>query len=123
VGIFSGTRAIGPLFLDSIHHQGVIYYVWLLKKDETVYPKTQKGRREGMPAQNYYEGIKHVVYVSTGEQKECEHCGESVGGSLFAKAVNHYIEEHGYKLLHIGTDTNWSDEGTPWHDTVAVVGK
>jgi len=35
--------------------------------------------------------------------------------------IQHYLD-HGYKLLHVGSETSHDDEGKPWHSTVAVVG-
>jgi hypothetical protein len=37
------------------------------------------------------------------------------------KEIQHYLE-HGYKLLHVGQETSYDDDGKPWHSTVAVVG-
>ena len=70
-----------------------------------------------------YEGICHVVHISTGIAKHCEHCSKWIGAERFAESINHYIEVHGYKLLHIGTETTRNDEGKPWHTTVAVLGR
>jgi len=71
----------------------------------------------------YYEGIKHVVHISTNIGTRCAHCRESIGGERFAESINHYIGAHGYKLLHVGTETSHASEGGLWHSTVAVVGK
>lgn len=77
-----------------------------------------------MTTQNYYEGIQHVVFISTDVEQSCEHCTERVGGNrYFGESINHYIEQHGYKLLHVGSETTRDDAGTPWHTTVSVVGK
>ena len=65
---------------------------------------------------------KHIVHIDTNISKGCEHCHFSIGGDRFAESVNHYIEEHGYKLLHIGQETT-GDASAPWQTTVAVVGK
>ncbi|RLC36330.1 hypothetical protein DRH29_04750 [candidate division Kazan bacterium] len=76
-----------------------------------------------MEAQNYYEGIRHVVYVSTGILRRCEYCEESVGMGRFGESINHYIQQHGYKLLHVGQETGTDVNGKPFHSTVAVLGK
>ena len=71
-----------------------------------------------------YEGIGHVVHVSTGVGGSCEDCDERVGAERFAESVNHYIEAHGYRLLHVGTE--WgaeAEDGGPVNYTVAVLGK
>ncbi len=77
-----------------------------------------------MAAQNYYQGVKHVVHISTDVVSPCEHCGKwdriDIG---LDERVNHYVKQHGYKLLHVGTETSHDDKGNPWHSTVVVVGK
>lgn len=67
----------------------------------------------------------HVVYLSSDVKKGCEHCNEPIPFGDSADIgiwVNHYIN-HGYKLLHIGTESSWNHEGAPWNSTVAVMGK
>jgi len=64
----------------------------------------------------------HVVHIDTAISKGCEHCNFSIGGDRLAESVNHYIEQHGYKLLHVGSETI-GDSSTPWQTTVAIVGK
>ena len=39
-----------------------------------------------------------------------------------ADSINHFIEIHGYQLLHVGTQTSHSREGGVSHATVAVLG-
>jgi hypothetical protein len=46
-----------------------------------------------------------------------------VGLDRFPESVNHYIEQHGYRLLHIGTETTDDSKANPWHCTIAVLGK
>lgn len=81
-----------------------------------------------MTEQHYYEGIQHVVTISSAIGTSCEHCSESVGGwgesgiLDLAKSINHYIEEHDYKLLHVGTETGTGPDGDTWHSTVAFLG-
>ena len=76
-----------------------------------------------MITQNYYEGVKHEVHISTSVETKCEHCTERIGGDDLAKSINHYIQQHGYKLLHVGTETSRDMDGNPWQSTVAVLGK
>ncbi len=66
---------------------------------------------------------KHIVQISTGNSNGCEICHFHKPVDGFSKMVNHYIEEHGYKLLHVGTETDLGPNDVPWHNTVAVVGK
>lgn len=76
-----------------------------------------------MATQNYYEGINHVIHVSTNIGTSCEHCNFNIGLDNFAESINHYIEQHGYKLLHTGTETSHDMSGNPWHSSVALLGK
>jgi len=77
-----------------------------------------------MATENYYKGVKHIVYISTDAGTWCEHCsGVNIGLDKFAESVNHYIENHGYKLLHVGQDAKESERGNPISDTIAVLGK
>jgi hypothetical protein len=76
-----------------------------------------------MTTQNYFKEVQHVVYVSTNIGTGCEHCQTTLGLERFAESINHYIEQHGYKLLHVGTETSHDDDGSPWHSSVALLGK
>jgi hypothetical protein len=67
-----------------------------------------------------------VVHISTDVLTSWEHCAERIGdlhSPRLAESINHYIQQHGYKVLHVGTETVHDDEGKPWHTTVAVLGK
>lgn len=33
--------------------------------------------------------------------------------NLLAESINHYINEHGYRMLHVGTETSRDDEMRP----------
>ena len=69
------------------------------------------------------EDVQHVVHISTNEKKACELCGHMLlAEDSLAGPVNHYLQEHGYKLLHVGSETSHGQSG-PRHSTVAVVGK
>jgi hypothetical protein len=76
-----------------------------------------------MAAEHLFEGITHVVSLSTDEGKGCEHCDTQVGSEDFTGSINHYIEQHGYKLLFIGQESSRDYEGNPWQIIVAIVGK
>ena len=75
-----------------------------------------------MNAPNIYAGIGSIVKISAGLNTRCKHCEERIDGEKIDKAVNHYIHEHKYRLLHVGTETSNGQDGKPWHDTVALVG-
>ena len=69
-----------------------------------------------------YEGVTHTVKISTNVNRTCQYCDQSLGGpAFFTKPVNHYIDVHDYKLLHVGTETSHAEEGL-WYSTVAVLG-
>ena len=70
-----------------------------------------------MPPEHYYEGIKHVVKISTHEGSKCKHCDTGIGNDKFTESINHYINKHNYKLLHTGTET-----GPSIQMTVALLG-
>jgi len=75
-----------------------------------------------MSTRNYYEGIKHVVHIHTNYPTNCEHCSASFEANRFAESMNHYVEQHGYKLLHVGSETA-NFEGNHWYFSVATLGK
>jgi hypothetical protein len=52
-----------------------------------------------MEIKNYYEGIQHIVFISSNIGTHCEHCGTPIGMDNFADSVNHHIKKHGYKSL------------------------
>jgi len=65
---------------------------------------------------------KDVVYLSTNIDKSCEVCQFRFNNWYdLGNRIQHYLD-HGYKLLHVGSETSHDDEGKPWHSTVAVVG-
>jgi len=75
-----------------------------------------------MATENYYKDISHIVHISTDEGIRCEHCDFRIGTNNFAESVNHYINKHKYKLLHMGQETSQKD-GNPFQLTVATLGK
>lgn len=76
--------------------------------------------------------IKHTIQITSGcESGACEHCNDGIktNSSLmgvhddyFVNAINHYVQKHGYKILHIGQYTDTEVEGGLWHGTTAVLG-
>jgi len=68
------------------------------------------------------QDVKHVVEISTNIGTGCEHCDYLVGIENFADGINHYISEHGYHVLHVGTQSTPDSEGTTYHTTVALLG-
>jgi hypothetical protein len=68
------------------------------------------------------EDIKHIIHISTRFSQHCEHC-DKFGSMSSDLAVNHYIENHGYKLLHIGAETQQNEAGDFFNCTAFVIGK
>jgi hypothetical protein len=71
------------------------------------------------------QATKRTTYLSSNVGRGCEHCGHSIGALSqgdVADSVNHYIQEHGYRLLHVGTETTHDSNGKPWHTTVVILG-
>ena len=70
--------------------------------------------------------IQKTVTVSSALISACAECHESIGdGDDDAQVdvmINHYLD-HGYRLLHVGQQTEMDDSGELWHITVAVLGK
>jgi hypothetical protein len=69
-----------------------------------------------------YKGISNVVHISTNVQEGCKHCTFGIGGESIAESINHYIQQHGYKLLHVGSES-LPFTGESFTATVAVLGK
>ncbi|HDY7982788.1 hypothetical protein [Vibrio vulnificus] len=68
------------------------------------------------------EKTKKIKVVSTSIYSSCPHgCTLPYNGDDFEANVNHYIEQHGYKLLHVGQESTTDNEGKPYHSTVAVL--
>ena len=72
------------------------------------------------------EKIKRTTQVSSNIGTSCDHCNERIGAFELSgditPSINHYIEAHGYCLLHVGTQTSHDTNGQPWQSTVAILG-
>jgi tRNA U54 and U55 pseudouridine synthase Pus10 len=80
-------------------------------------------KRTNMSSSSEYVGIKKVVQISSGTLEACMVCADSLNATEdFSGAVNHYLDTHGYRLLHIGQQTSRVDEGLR-SDTVAILGQ
>jgi hypothetical protein len=72
-------------------------------------------------SENYYKGITNVIRL--GKESKCPHCPPyTLKGSL-ADEINHFITIHGYKLIHIGPETEHASESGMWHRTIAYLAK
>ncbi len=72
---------------------------------------------------DYYENVEHVIHITTEIEQSCQFCGDADIFGDFAKSVNHYLKEHGYKILHIGQETRTGSSDNLISYTVAVLGK
>lgn len=71
------------------------------------------------------EKTKRVVQLSSNANAPCQHCDDSLGpfnSERLMRSINHYIEAHGYELLHVGSEHDRDGDGTSIHHTVAVLG-
>lgn len=77
-----------------------------------------------MTIENYYKDINHIVHITTDDHTACKECASNTfNQNKIADAINHYISQHGYKLLHVGSETTRDDQNRIWHNTVAILGK
>jgi hypothetical protein len=73
-------------------------------------------------ANHICEGVTHTVVVWMNDPScPVEACGCKTWG--FAEVVNHCIADHGFRLLHVGTETEKYGSSEPIVHTVAVLGK
>jgi len=74
------------------------------------------------------EDVKRTTTISSNIGRGCDHCDEWIGAPVgghddgITDSINHYISAHGYRLLHVGTQTSHDMDGKLWHSTVAVLG-
>ena len=71
--------------------------------------------------ENIYEGIKEVMQITPDSITQCEPC-RYLPKDL-ADAINHYISHHGYRLLHIGSQSGPNSDGNIVSDIIALLGK
>jgi hypothetical protein len=69
------------------------------------------------------KAIRYVVRVTSDVSTACKECGALVTGTAdFTDTVNHYLEEHKYRLLHVGSEAATDYNGERCHITVAIAG-
>lgn len=66
--------------------------------------------------------VTRVTRVSSDINEKCVHCDEVVGGRNFTSSINHYIQAHGYKLIHVGSETSSEERDVVRMSTVAILG-
>lgn len=69
------------------------------------------------------ETVKRIVEISTLRSHACAHCSEGPFGLELGirNGVNHYLEQHRYRLPHVGQRSDRS-EGEWIQGTVAILG-
>jgi hypothetical protein len=73
--------------------------------------------------ESLYEGVERVIQINTNSGRSCPVCrAVTIGGDEFELGINHLLQEHGGRLLHVGTQSEGGDDGKPWHFPCAVVG-
>ena len=67
--------------------------------------------------------VKYLVTLSSNVYGACVECDKWHAGAPYSVTdhANHYVKEHGYRILHVGHETSHGDEGL-WQATVVVVG-
>lgn len=70
--------------------------------------------------------VDHVLELRSNVTFKCE-CGYQLSPRDFGGNVNHFLQHHGYVLLHVGSETEAVSDGEggsrPQHITVAMLGK
>lgn len=74
-----------------------------------------------------FDDIKHLIGLSSDAHVPCQECDQLRSGDDFSvatlvMAANHYVNEHGYRILHIGEETATDHRGRHQHNTVIVLG-
>ena len=44
------------------------------------------------------------------------------GEDNVAESINHLVQKHNFKLLHVGQESSLDSDGNPWQSTVAMLG-
>ncbi len=70
--------------------------------------------------ENIYSGITEVMQITPDDVIRCATCNYLPND--YADTINHYLSNHGYKLLHIGSHSSY--DGTHYiSDIFALLGK
>lgn len=65
---------------------------------------------------------KHIIKLSTNISASCQVCGKWQEAENIDIGVNHYLQEHNAKLLHVGAEAFVDEDGHTAHQTVALIG-
>ena len=72
-----------------------------------------------------YDGITRVIRIASDSSTSCPICSHhfSFDDMMFQLQVNHFLQEHDFRLLHVGQETGRDHKGDETDITVAVVGQ
>ncbi|MNF82218.1 hypothetical protein D3C84_645180 [compost metagenome] len=65
---------------------------------------------------------KYAVKLSSNISRSCQYCDKWQDGSEIDDNINHYIKDHGAKLLYVGGEAFTDDYGKIGHHLVAMLG-
>lgn len=77
------------------------------------------------------QDIKNVIQIMSGIiDGGCDHCHDEIKSfpimgvcdEYHTNKVNHYVQKHGYKILHVGQYTDTEVDGGLWHGVIFVLG-
>lgn len=66
--------------------------------------------------------VKHVIKLSTNVSMGCQVCGDRQEAEDIDTSINHYLQQHGAKLLHVGAESYRGEDGRTASQTVAMIG-
>ncbi len=67
-------------------------------------------------------GIKRFVYLSARHDIRCELCDFKTRGLFITKAIDHYVQQHKYVLVHVA-EKALEDRGDLFQPRFAILGK
>jgi hypothetical protein len=66
--------------------------------------------------------VKETVSLSSNITQGCPYCDTGIHHERLNEGINHFLEAHGFTLLHVGSEWGRDSDGTSIHHTVAVLG-
>ena len=73
-------------------------------------------------ASDNFSGVKGIVEVSSDISQRCELCDFHIEHDKFSEAVNHYISQHGLRVLFVGNRTVRDNDDNPCDTSIAILG-
>lgn len=72
-----------------------------------------------MPDSKEFSEYNHFIHVRTTDNLRCNECHRAFDS--FASLLDHYVQQEGYKVLHVGQETVEAEMGQQ-QATVAMLG-